>query len=119
MISYRNKDCHHSAWVFFFLYMFAKVYFLKIEVYIYIVVLISAIQQSDYSYIHVCILFNILFHYGLSQDVEYSSLCYTLGPCCLSILYKLVLHLLTPTSQYIPLSNHTSVFYVSESVLSA
>ena len=29
-----------------------------------------------YTYIH----FYILFHYGLSQDIEYSSLCYTL--CC-------------------------------------
>ena len=26
------------------------------------------------------ILFHILFHYGLSQDIEYSSLCYTVGP---------------------------------------
>ena len=31
--------------------------------------------------------FNILFCYDLSQDTEYSSLCYTVGPCCLSILY--------------------------------
>ena len=29
---------------------------------------------------------SILFHYDLSLDVEYSSLCYTAGPCCLSIL---------------------------------
>ena len=28
----------------------------------------------------------ILFHYGLSQNIEYSSLCYTVRPCCLSIL---------------------------------
>ena len=27
----------------------------------------------------------ILFHYGLSQDIEYSSLCYTVRPCSLSI----------------------------------
>ena len=33
------------------------------------------------------ILFHILFHYSLSQGIEYSSLCYTVGPCCLSILY--------------------------------
>ena len=33
------------------------------------------------------ILFHILFQYGLSQDIKYSSLCYTVGPCCLSILY--------------------------------
>ena len=31
--------------------------------------------------------FNILFHYGLSQDIEYSPLCYRVGPCGLSILY--------------------------------
>ena len=35
-------------------------------------------------------LFKIIFHYGLSQDIEYSSLCYTAGPCCLSSLYILV-----------------------------
>ena len=32
-------------------------------------------------------LFHIHFHDGLSQDIEYSSLCYIVGPCCLSILY--------------------------------
>ena len=26
--------------------------------------------------IHIYILFHIIFHYGLSQDIEYSSLCY-------------------------------------------
>ena len=30
-----------------------------------------------------------LFHCGLLQNIEYSSLCYTVG-CCLSILYKMV-----------------------------
>ena len=38
-----------------------------------------------YTYIHV--VFPIFFHYGLSQDIEYSSLCYTVGPCCISILH--------------------------------
>ena len=42
------------------------------------------------SYTHIYILFYILFHYGLSQDIEYSSQCYTVGPCCLSILYVIV-----------------------------
>ena len=42
-----------------------------------------AVQKSD-SDIY------ILFHYGLSQDIQYSSLCYTVGPCCLSILYIIV-----------------------------
>ena len=35
-------------------------------------------------YIHIH--FHILFHYVLSQDNEYSSRCYIIGPC-LSILY--------------------------------
>ena len=30
--------------------------------------------------------FSVLFHYGLSQDTDYRSLWYTIGPCCLSIL---------------------------------
>ena len=41
---------------------------------------ISAVQQSD-SVIHMYILFHTLFHYVLSQDIEYSSLCYTVGLC--------------------------------------
>ena len=41
---------------------------------------ILTVQQSD-SVIH------ILFHDGLSQDIEYRSAYYTGGPWCLSILY--------------------------------
>ena len=37
-----------------------------------------------------CIIFYILFHYGLSQDIEYGSPRYTVGPCDLSILYVIV-----------------------------
>ena len=51
-------------------------------------VLIFAAQQSD-SIIHVDILSHVLFHYGLSQDIEYSSLCYTIRRH-LSILYIIV-----------------------------
>ena len=54
-------------------------------------VLVSGVQHSDsvfYKYIY--ILFHILFHYALLQCTEYSSLCYTVGPCCLSILYIVV-----------------------------
>ena len=40
-----------------------------------------------YMYTYTYILFHFLFHDGLLQDTEYNSLCYTLGPCCLSILY--------------------------------
>ena len=35
-------------------------------------------------------LFHILSRYGLSQDMEYSSLCYTLGSYSLLILYQFV-----------------------------
>ena len=35
-------------------------------------------------------IYSSLFHYGLSQDIEYSFLCYIVGPCCLSILYTVV-----------------------------
>ena len=37
-----------------------------------------------HTHTHTHILFHILFHCGLSQDIEYSSLCYIVGPCCLS-----------------------------------
>ena len=58
---------------------------------IYNDVLISGVQKSDVIlYIHVYILVHILFHYSLSQDIEYNSLGYIVGPCCLSILYVVV-----------------------------
>ena len=59
---------------------------------IYNVVLISALQQSN-SVVHVYILFHFLLFYGFSQAIEYSSLCYRIGPCCLwwsFILFLLV-----------------------------
>ena len=61
---------------------------------IYNVVLVSSVQQSD-SVIHIYriyiyILFYILFHYRLLHVIEYSFLCYTVGPCYLSILYIVV-----------------------------
>lgn len=62
---------------------------------IYITVLVSGVQESDsashrqtrHTHAHMYILFHIRFHYGLSQDTEYSFWCKTVGPCCLSILY--------------------------------
>ena len=65
-------------------------FFFLIEVQlIYNVVLISAVQQSD-SVKHMYVYIYILFHYGLSQDIESTSLRYPVGPCCLSILYIIV-----------------------------
>ena len=43
-----------------------------------------------YLHLHLYILFQILFPYRLLQNIEYSSLCYTVGPCWLSILYIVV-----------------------------
>ena len=47
-------------------------------------------EWLSYTYIHTYILCHILFHCGLSQDIECSSLCCMVGPCCLSILYIVV-----------------------------
>ena len=52
------------------------------------VVLASGIQESDsVIHTHISILFQILFPFRLLQNIEQSSLCYTGGPCSLSILY--------------------------------
>ena len=53
---------------------------------IYKVVLVSLYSKviQLYIYIHS---FKIIFLYGLSQDVEYGSLCYAVGPCRLTIVY--------------------------------
>ena len=74
-----------------------------------------------YIYIRIYILFHTLFHYGLSQDIEYSSPCYTIGPCCLSVLYKIlcICQSQTPNPSLphpLPLGNHKSILYVCESV---
>ena len=54
----------------------------------YNIVLTSSLQQSDsVIHTHTPRYVYILFHYGLSQDIEYSSLCYTVLPCGLSIFY--------------------------------
>ena len=49
--------------------------------------IVSGVQQSD-SVIqaHVSIFFQILFPFRLLHNIEQSSLCYTVGPCWLSIL---------------------------------
>ena len=65
-------------------------YFIFIEVQlIYNTVLVSGIQWSD-SVMHINICNYILFYYGLFQDTDYSFRYYTVNPCCLSILYKVV-----------------------------
>ena len=53
-------------------------YFIEVEL-MNSIVSISAVWEKKTFFFH------ILFYYGLSQDIEYSSLCYAVGPCCLCI----------------------------------
>ena len=62
--------------------------------------LVSGVQQSDsVTHIHVCILFQILFPFRLLWNIEQSSLCHTVGPCCLSILNIVVVHVNPPKNK--------------------
>ena len=64
------------------------------------VVLVSGVQHSDsVIHINVSILFQILFPFRLLQNIEQSSLCYTVGPCWLSILNIAVLNIAICTCQ--------------------
>ena len=76
--------------------------------------LISAVEQSDSVIIY--ILFYILFHYGLSQDTEYSSLCSPVGPCCLSILDVTVCICSAQPPTLPLLGNYKALLHVCESV---
>ena len=73
---------------------------------------------------YIQILFHILFHYGLSQGIVYSSLCYPVGYWCLSILYTTVCLCYSQTpipSLHSPTCYHTlaitSLFSISVSLL--
>ena len=64
-------------------------------------------------YICMYILLKILFHYRLLQDIESSSLCYTVGPCWLSILYtnlEFRSTVVTSRSSFFELSNEARCF---------
>ena len=53
---------------------------------IYNLAFVSGVQQSD-SVTHTSVLFQILFTHRLLPNIEYSSLCCTVGACCVSVLY--------------------------------
>ena len=113
---------HHSIGIYL-IAITIELYFLNfIEAQlIYKVVLVSTAQQSDLV-IHIYILCHILFHYGLSKDIEYSSLCYTIGLSSLSILYIIVCigQSQTPSPpplpRHNPFCNHKYFSYVCKSV---
>ena len=82
-------DTSKPAAFFFVIHLIILFYFLLfIYIRVYLtdnVVIVSGVQQSD-SVIHVSILFQIIFPFRLLHNIEQSSLCYTIGPCWLSIL---------------------------------
>ena len=80
MFDYKKQVSSNQQIGTLYIFVSFKIHFLSELIYN---VLISAVQQSD-SFIYMYILFHILFHFLLSQDIEYSSLCYTAGTCCLS-----------------------------------
>ena len=51
---------------------------------------ICHISIHSHTQTYISVLFQILFCYRLLQNTEYSSLCYTVGPWCLSTLNMLV-----------------------------
>ena len=61
-----------SCWVFIFVYI--KTIYTYKNKYLY----------TKYVYVctYICVCIQILFHYRLLQDFDYSSLCYTVSPCC-------------------------------------
>ena len=51
-----------------------------------VVLVLGAQQSGSVLHIHVSILFQILFPFRLLHNIEQRSLCYTVGPCWLSVL---------------------------------
>ena len=84
-------------------------------------VLISAVPAKWFSYINVYSL-SCFFKIMAYQNIEYSFLCYTVGPCFFIHPIYISLHLLIPKSRSFspPFSlshnNHKFALYVSESV---
>ena len=70
-------------------------------------------------YVYIYMPFQIPFHYTLLQNIEWSSLCYTVRPC-LSVLYIIVyIYSSQPPSWSLfpfPPGNHKFAFYVCESL---
>ena len=64
------------------------IFLIEVEL-MYPIVFVSDVQKSDSArHTNICIRlysFFILSHYSFLQDIVYSSLCYTVNPCCLSL----------------------------------
>ena len=114
-----NPKLSHIYLLFLKLNIYFKKFFVGVQL-IFDVVLVSAVQQSE-SVIHTYIstLFQILFPYRPLQSIEQSSLCYTVGPYQLSILYLVVCICQSQSPNLslppLPPSNHKCVFYICDS----
>ena len=75
-------------------YCFSFWYVIKWFVYMYVCIYV---YMSIHIYIYVVFNSFKIFHYGLLHNFEYSSLCYKIGLCCLSILYVIVCICLSQT----------------------
>ena len=64
------------------------------------VVLVSDIYHSDsVIFIHISVLFLVLFPFRLLQNIEQSSLCHTVGPCWSSVLIISSVYMSIPNSK--------------------
>ena len=75
---------HIFAYMYIDSHTYMVVYIYKIHVYACVLSLFSHVQLFSNPW---TVLSQILFHYRLLQNTEYSSVCYTVGSYCLSILY--------------------------------
>ena len=92
LVPIRTSNFTCLAFVFFVIIHFEKDC-IPVKL-IYNIALIFSVQQW-FSYIYIYV-FHIFLRYGVSQDIEYSFLCYIIGPCFIHFIYT-SLHLLIPT----------------------
>ena len=90
-----------SANIYLFAFFFIEVLLIYLQ---------SYVNFCCTEVIQLYILFHIIFHYGLSQHIEYSSLCFIVGPVFIHSVYN-SLYLLTPNSQSIPPSPSFLIFF--------
>ena len=62
-------------------------FFSLIYIFYWRIVSVSGAQQGDSVIQKTHIILQIIFHYRLLQDTDYSSLCYTVNLCCLWHIY--------------------------------
>ena len=110
----------HYVWLSL-IFFFQKIFLIGVQLF-YNVVLVSTVQRSESAIcIHISPLFWISFPFKSSQNIEQSSLCYTVGSHQLSVLYIVVdicqsQSLNSSHSPPCPLGNHKFVFYICDSI---